>query len=413
MRKSAQRVGILLVVLTFGTAVMAADSVTVLPGPDAAEQLQEALITAEPGSTINLAEGRFEIIDGLSLDIADITIRGVGMDQTILSFDGQKGGGEGFLITSDNVILEDFAVENSKGDGIKSKAADQITYRRIRVEWTGGPDETNGAYGIYPVESKNVLIEDCVVRGASDAGIYVGQSENIIVRNSTAAYNVAGIEIENSKYADVYGNTVTHNTGGILVFDLPNLPVMGGHSVRVFDNRVVDNDTDNFAPAGNILGMVGRGTGIMVMANRNVHVFANTLKNNDTVHVLIATYPNDFDDDNYIPHPRAVMVRQNIYEEGGARPAGDVGDIISNVTGTPVPDIAWDGVVPLTEWVTWTSAEDRIYIQEPEGTTFANLKMIQNTLYPWGASPDRAIADYAGTLPEPKAVTLPQLKPGN
>jgi len=171
--------------------------------------------------------------------------------------------------------------------------------------------------------------------------------------------------------------------------------------------------TDNFAPAGNILGMVGRGTGIMVMANRNVHVFANTLKNNDTVHVLIATYPNDFDDDNYIPHPRAVMVRQNIYEEGGARPAGDVGDIISNVTGTPVPDIVWDGVVPLTEWVTWTSAEDRIYIQEPEGTTFANLKMIQNTLYPWGASPDRAIADYAGTLPEPKAVTLPQLKPGN
>ena len=41
-----------------------------------------------------------------------------------------------------------------------------------------------------------------VAIGASDAGIY-GQSKNIIVRNSVAQYNVAGIEIENSYYADV------------------------------------------------------------------------------------------------------------------------------------------------------------------------------------------------------------------
>ncbi|WP_206057176.1 parallel beta-helix domain-containing protein [Nitratireductor sp. XY-223] len=392
------------------TAGFAAGSISIVPGPDAAEELQEALITAEPGSMISLAEGTFEFSDGLSLDVPGVTIRGAGMDKTVLSFGDQKAGGEGFLITSDNVTLEDFAVVNTRGDGIKSKGADQISYRRIRVEWTGGPDEKNGAYGIYPVESKNVLVEDSLVRGASDAGIYVGQSENIVVRNSTAAYNVAGIEIENSKHADVYGNTVTHNTGGILVFDLPNLPVMGGHSVRVFENQVIDNDTPNFAPAGNIVGMVAKGTGIMVMANRNVHVFDNVLKNNGTVHVLIATYPNDFDDDTYVPHPRAVLVRDNSYGDGGGEPDGEVGKIISDVTGTPVPDIVWDGVVPLTEWITWTSGDDRIYVNEADGTTFANLRMIQNTLYPWSTSPDRDISDYEGTLPEPDMVSLPQLQ---
>ena len=95
-------------------------------------------------------------------------------------------------------MLEDFAVEDTKGDGVKSKGSDQITFRNLRVEWTAGPNEANGAYGVYPVASKNVLIDGVVVRGAADAGIYVGQSENIVVRNSRAEFNVAGIEIENS-----------------------------------------------------------------------------------------------------------------------------------------------------------------------------------------------------------------------
>ena len=64
--------------------------------------------------------------------------------------------------------------------------------------------------------NQNVLIDGCVAIGASDAGIYVGQSQNIIVKNSIAQYNVAGIEIENSFYADVFDNLTSH-TGGILV----------------------------------------------------------------------------------------------------------------------------------------------------------------------------------------------------
>ena len=169
----------------------------IAPGPDAYSALQTALIEAQPGDTIELGAGTFSFTDGLSLDVDNVSITGAGEGQTILSFAGQEGAGEGLLITSDNVTVAGFTMQDTKGDGIKSKGSNGITFRDLTVEWTGGPDEGNGAYGVYPVESQNVLVDNVTVRGASDAGIYVGQSNNIIVRNSLAEYNVAGIEIEN------------------------------------------------------------------------------------------------------------------------------------------------------------------------------------------------------------------------
>ncbi len=398
--------GPILALLVAGNA--GAAETLVEPGDDAPEKLIEALIMAEPGDTVQIAAGRYELIDGLSLDVDGVTVKGAGPDKTVLSFKGQTGAGEGLLVTSDRVVLDGFAVEDTKGDGIKAKGSDQITFRNLRVEWTGGPKETNGSYGVYPVSSKNVLIDGVTVSGASDAGIYVGQSENIVVRNSTAKYNVAGIEIENSFHADVHGNTATHNAGGILIFDLPNLPVQGGHDIRVFDNDVVNNDTDNFAPKGNIVAIVPKGMGVMVMANRDVHVFNNRFDGNGTTHVLINAYPNKYDDDNYMFVPRGVYVHDNTYGEGGNAPDGEVGKIISDLSGTPVPDIVWDGVTRIPEYFTWVAPENRVYIDEPEGTTFVNVKMISQELLPWGWWPDHDIEDYAGSLPEPEPVKLPQ-----
>ena len=220
------------------------------PTENAYQEIQEALILAEPGDVIRLTSGIFKLEDSLSLDVPNVQIEGEGMDQTILDFSNQQSGAQGLSVTSNNVTLQDFSVQNAKGDAIKVKGVTNIKFIRVKTEWTDGPKPENGAYGLYPVESNNVLIDGCVAIGASDAGIYVGQSTNIIVRNSRAEYNVAGIEIENSYFADVYNNLATNNTGGILVFDLPGLPQQGGHHVRLFNNRSIGNNTDNFAPEG-------------------------------------------------------------------------------------------------------------------------------------------------------------------
>jgi parallel beta-helix repeat protein len=311
-----------------------AKTIAVAPGPNAQEALQMALIDAQPGDVVQLAAGRYVLTDGLSLDVNRVTVRGAGPEASILDFKGQKAAGEGLLVTSDDVVLRGFAVEDARGDAIKSKGADRIVYYDLRVEWTGGPKETNGAYGIYPVSSTDVLIDKIVARGASDAGIYVGQSKNIVVRHSTAEMNVAGIEIENSYNADVHDNVATKNTGGVLVFDLPDLPQMGGHSVRIFNNRIVDNSTPNFAPSG---------TGVMVMANRNVHVFGNTIGDNATSNVMVVAYKRPFTDKNYNPLPRDVVVRDNTHGRSGWAPQFPGGDMLVKAMGGSITPIFWDG----------------------------------------------------------------------
>ena len=320
------------------------------PGDDLETRALEALITAEPKTVIQLPAGTYDFVDGLSSSVDNIVLRGTGMDAesgTVLRFDNSTSGAEGIRATGDNFIVEDLAVENTPGDSIKIKDANGVTIRRVRVEWTNGPDENNGPYGLYPVGCRNVLIEDTEVRGASDAGVYVGQSENIIVRRNYVYENVAGIEIENSKFADVYDNNTTGNTGGILVFDLPGPPIQGGEATRVFNNLMVDNNEPNFAPEGNIVGIVPAGTGLLIMANDDIEVFGNTITGNISNGIAIASYYiNDpqVSKPSYDPVPEKIYIHDNVITDNGTNPQDLAAAIAGLVFDEPedVLDIFYD-----------------------------------------------------------------------
>lgn len=401
-------IGACLVGLAIGPAQ--AKTFHVKPGADAQERLQSALIEARPGDTVRLARGRFELTAGLSLDVDRVTVRGEGDDKSVLSFSGQTSGAEGLLVTSDDVTLRDFGVENTRGDGIKSKGADHIRYQSVRVEWAGPPKATNGAYGVYPVSSQDVLVDRVTVRGASDAGIYVGQSRNIIVRRSRAEYNVAGIEIENCYNADVTENVAQHNAGGILVFDLPGLPQQGGHSIRVFKNDVQSNDTPNFAPPGNIVAGVPTGTGVIVMANRDVHVFDNTIGENGTANVIVTAYRNDIADAAYNPLPRDIVIRNNTFGRTGFAPAGELAQL--KAAGVPFPDVLWDGATTYIGAGTPHNEPVRISMKDNKTTrntpvSFLSLGLPVATSPFSDAAPD-ATMPGALAIAEPAPVRLPQ-----
>ena len=377
------------------------------PNQNSEEEIQEALILLEPGDILTLSEGIFSFEDSLSLDIDNVTVRGYSSDKTILSFKGQLAGAQGFLVTSSKVTLKDFAIEDAKGDALKVIGADGIYMINLRTEWTNGPDSNNGAYGLYPVESNDVLIDGCVAIGASDAGIYVGQSRNIIVRNSIAKFNVAGIEIENSYYADVYDNLASHNTAGILVFDLPDLPQQGGHHVRVFRNKAINNDTDNFAPEGNIVGEVPRGTGMIVQANSHVEIFDNDIFGNGTVNLAIVSYSSPTDDENYYPHPKAIQVHDNRFGEVGFNPdieTGELASIVFDLSKGDMPDIFWDGVLPLSQIILGQPSDEKIVLKDNGDVSFLTINPIKYML-PFFDPAETDIEVYKGHInPLPEVI---------
>lgn len=338
---------------------------------DFQKKLQEQFLDAKPGSVIDIPAGRHALDRVLTLRANGVTIRGVGSDKSILSFKNEISGPEGMLVYASDFTIEHLAIEDSKGDGLKINDGENITIRDVRVEWTGGPKTTNGAYGIYPVKSKNVLIEDSSSIGASDAGIYVGQSQNVIVRRNRAEKNVAGIEIENTIGADVYENVATGNTGGILVFNMPNL-AQPGQSTRVFKNKSVENNLANFAAKGAAVASVPAGSGVVVNSNPKVEIFDNDIGNNKTANLIISSYfsTNYYNtkgvDPKYDPYPRSIFVYGNRFAGGGDSPDGlelkTLKTALFGINGH-FPDVLWDGYLDSKNLVNgMPPAEERICV---------------------------------------------------
>jgi parallel beta-helix repeat protein len=345
------------------------------------EEIQSALIEIPEGGTVAFGKGTFDVTLGLSLDVANVTIQGAGMDATTLSFANQTDGAQGLLVTGANFTIHDIGIENTRGDALKVFKTDKVTIRRTRVEWTAGPNATNGSYGLYPVQCTHVLIEDSVVRGASDAGVYVGQSDQIIVKGNRAEENVAGIEIENSTHADVHDNTATHNTGGILVFNLPGLEVKNGAGTRIYSNMVTENNTENFAPSGNIVGLVPTGTGIAVLAAHEVEIFGNTISNHKSINAGVISYvPTGITvtDPSYDQYPTAISIHDNTMTGTSDMPTGPLGALLISAIGEIHPnppfivaDIAWDGVLDPAR-VPY-SADDKLCFQKNGDADFIDL----------------------------------------
>lgn len=316
-----------------------------------AETLRTALLDAQPGDVIEIPAGRFAFDRSLSLTADGVTIRGQGMDETILTFADQVAGAEGLLVTASDFTIEDLALEDTIGDALKINEGRNIVIRGVRTEWTGGPHTQNGAYGIYPVQIDNVLIEDSVAIGASDAGIYVGQSRNAVVRRNRVELNVAGIEIENTIGADVYDNLAQDNTGGILVFNMPHLP-QPGHTTRVYRNQIIENNTKNFAAEGTAVASVPAGTGVIINSNDDVEIFGNEFLNNRTASIVISSYftsgyTEEYEEaEGFDPYPERIFIHDNTYEGGGGNPAMTELQALRIMKFGPagnLPDVLWDG----------------------------------------------------------------------
>ncbi|HRI66758.1 MAG TPA: parallel beta-helix domain-containing protein, partial [Polyangium sp.] len=191
-----------------------------------------------------------------------------------------------------------------------------------------------------------VIVDGCVVKGARDAGFYVGQSSRVLMVNNEAYGNVAGYELENTIEAEAYDNKAHDNTAGFLIFNLPNLPVQNGgvgHSY-IHDNLFENNDLPNFAEPGTMVATVPFGCGMVLLATDDNEITKNQILDNDTTGVLILAFTEPFvgtpNDPNYDAYPEGNYIHDNVFAKNGL--ASDP-QINALVLADPVSDILTDG----------------------------------------------------------------------
>jgi cytochrome c peroxidase len=310
------------------------------------ESIQAALDRARAGDTVQVEPGIYH--EQVTVDLDNITLRSAMAAPSESPataarpvLDGEKKLSDAVIATGNNFHIEGFEIRHYTGNGVAVQNAHGVVFRDLIVDDTG-------RYGVYPVSCTGVIVENLVVTRVADAGIYVGQSRDIKVRNSEAHDNVTGIEIENSLNAVVTGNYVHNNTGGILVFVLPNNPSKVGRNCKVTGNRVIDNNHENFADPTAIVHNVPPGTGVMIMAADDTEVTGNEIKGNDCYGVAIFSLEDVFPKGTVFdvgPMPERNWVHANTFSGNGRHPTGALAS-----AGLPGADLIWDGTGWSNSW---------------------------------------------------------------
>jgi len=298
---------------------------------EAGQSIQDAINLAQSGDTVLVQLGTYH--ESLTLDVSGVTLLGVEESGQRPVLDGDHTLSDGLVGSASDVEIRRFAVRNYSSNGVMINGGRNVTFRDLYFYDTG-------LYGVYSVECVGVLIERCEVTKVRDAGIYAGQSKDVVVRGCIAYGNVTGIEIENCVNTVVKNNETYNNSGGILVFLLPNNPSKISRNCLVSNNLVHDNNHVNFADPTAIVSNVPPGTGILIMAADDVEVTDNEITGNNSYGIgvvsleMVLEAEDGFDVD---PAPERCWIHDNSYGGNGSDP-----HLFLVEQGFPGADLLWD-----------------------------------------------------------------------
>jgi len=297
------------------------------------EFIQAAVAQARSGDLIRVYPGTYK--ETVYIDKENISLQGVIQEGKWPTLDGEKELNDAFLYSGNGILIENFKIVNYKGNGVMGQAGNNFV---IRNNWVLDA----GVYGIFPEFGKNGLIEHNILTGIEDAAIYVGMCDNVDVRHNEVYGNVAGIEIENSRHVLVENNHSYNNTGGILVFITPGLPIKTCYDVIVRNNFVNDNNHVNFGAPGSLVAGIPSGTGILVMAADQVTIENNIITGNNNAGITVtdlAYGANTANDPEVEPNPDRLVILDNIMIDNGNSPVGELKALMMTKLSTRGPDI--------------------------------------------------------------------------
>ncbi|GMG87687.1 parallel beta-helix domain-containing protein [Biformimicrobium ophioploci] len=282
------------------------------------ESIQAAVASASAGDVIRVFPGTYR--ETVYIDKDDIQLSGVIIGGEWPVMEGDKKLNDAILYSGNSITVENFRIQHYKGNAVMGQAGNNFLIRNNHVIDTG-------VYGIFPQLGKNGLISHNVLSEIEDAAIYVGMCDNIHVSHNEVFNSVAGIEIENSRHSIVESNYVHNNTGGILVFITPGLPIKTTVDTIVRNNFVVNNNTANFAAEGSIVAGVPAGTGILNMAGDETTIEGNIISGNKNAGIIITDHMNAGNitlDPESEPNSDKVAILDNFMFDNGAEPIPEI-----------------------------------------------------------------------------------------
>ena len=300
------------------------------------ESIQAAVTAASPRTIIRVMPGTYN--ETIYIDKDDIRLMGVIKESRRAILDGQGTMNDAILYSGNNIVIEGFIITKYKGNGIMGQAGNNFEIRNNIIVDTG-------VYGIFPQLGQNGIVELNVISGIEDAAIYIGMSDNIHVAYNEVFDSVAGIEIENSRHSIVEGNYVYNNTGGILAFITPGLPIKTTYDVLIRNNWISGNNTKNFGAPGSTVGGIPAGTGIMVMAADDVVIENNIITNHKTIGIMVldhntaAELTNVTVDPESDPNSDGLKVLDNLMYNNGYDTIDEIKAIMLTELKTGNPDI--------------------------------------------------------------------------
>ncbi|TQV85104.1 cytochrome-c peroxidase [Aliikangiella coralliicola] len=297
------------------------------------ESIQAAVNQAKAGDMVKVMPGVYK--ETVYIDKDDITLTGVIVKGEWPVLDGEKKLNDAILYSGNNFTVENFKITHYKGNGVMGQAGNNFIIRNNMIIDTG-------VYGIFPEFGKNGIVEYNVLTGIEDAAIYVGMCDNIHVAHNQVFGNVAGIEIENSRHAIVENNFAHNNTGGILVFITPGLPIKTTYDVIIRDNFVIDNNHENFGAPGSIVAGIPKGTGILIMAGDEVTLQNNVITGNNNAGIIITDHGHAANltlDPEAEPNSDKIAILDNVMYNNGNEPVNEVKALMLTKLSNRGPDI--------------------------------------------------------------------------
>jgi len=328
------------------------------------ESIRAALGRAHAGDTVEILPGIYREgsptdLNALTVTTSDIHL--IGRGNPVLENAGRQGYGiwvsppdsagpgpeandEAPPCGTSGAGLSGFSIEGITIRGFTQHGVHLACVNGFSIE--GVTAEANGVYGLFPVLSRNGRIVGNTVRGTShDAGIYVGQSDRVLIAGNRSEDNLLGLEVEDSRDCAVVGNELRGNTLGIIVDVLNGKLRFTQERTLVAFNNVHDNNRANTASPDDIIAVLPPGIGILLSGADTTTVISNDVRGNQFAGIGVASLclgfalqgdPEACAGVDVDPNPDGNRISGNVVLNNGTAPTGTPLDAL-------LGDLVWDG----------------------------------------------------------------------